>query len=338
MIHYNHQLRPYNTFHISTTAAAFATFDSVDQLQELMLYQKQHPFEENPLVLGGGSNMLFTKPYNGWILKNELKGISVLGETDEFVFVECGGGELWHDFVLHSIANNWAGAENLSLIPGCAGASPIQNIGAYGAEIKDVFHELQAFHLYDNTAVKFSLEECKFGYRESVFKTKFKSQFAITSVTFRMRKQPVFNTKYGAIEQQLEKMGVTQLSIKAVSDAIISIRSSKLPDPQQVGNAGSFFKNPVVNNSQFEALKLNHPGMPHFTDHAGIKIPAAWLIEQCGWKGYRKGDAGVHPHQPLVLVNYGNASGAEIYDLSEAIVQDVQSRFGITLHREVNIY
>jgi UDP-N-acetylmuramate dehydrogenase len=239
---------------------------------------------------------------------------------------------------MHCVENGFAGLENLSLIPGNVGASPMQNIGAYGVEVKDVFHQLEAFHLEDRSSKTFSLEECEFGYRESVFKRRYKGQYVITSVTYRLNKTPVYHTSYGAIQQELEKMGVQELSINAISQAVINIRSSKLPDPKTIGNAGSFFKNPYVDKSHFATLQQEYPSIPAFPhNESSVKVPAGWLIEQCGWKGYRKGDAGCYDKQALVLVNYGNAKGEEIYALSEEILQSVKIRFNITLEREVNI-
>ena len=290
------------------------------------------------LILGGGSNILFTKNFDGIVLKNEIKGIELVSEDDEHIYVKAGAGENWHQFVLYCIQQNYAGVENLSLIPGCVGASPMQNIGAYGVEIKDVFHQLEAFHLDDKTLKTFRLSECELGYRESVFKRKLKDQFIIISVTYKLRKKPVFNISYGAIQQELDKMAVQQLSIAAISQAVINIRSSKLPDWKVVGNAGSFFKNPQIQKHKFLELKEVFPGIVGYA--AGeeyIKLAAGWLIEQCGWKGYRKGDAGCYPKQALVLVNYGAATGEEIYYLSEQIIESVQQKFGVTLEREVNI-
>lgn len=289
-------------------------------------------------MLGGGSNILLTTDVNGWVLKNEIKGIEITGEDREFVYVKAGAGEPWHPFVLYCIDHNWGGVENLALIPGNIGASPMQNIGAYGVELKDVFHELEAYHLQDRQLVKFGLSDCAFGYRESVFKRKLRNQFAIVTVTYKLRKQPVFNTSYGAIVQELEAAGVQQLSLKAIADAVIRIRSSKLPDPAEIGNAGSFFKNPQVPVHLFQSLKERFPGIAGYAQEDGmVKLAAGWLIEQCGWKGYRKGDAGCHAKQALVLVNYGNATGREIYDISTAILQSVQEKFGVELEREVNI-
>jgi UDP-N-acetylmuramate dehydrogenase len=296
------------------------------------------------LILGGGSNILFTKDYDGMVLKNEISGIKVLHEEPAYVYVKVGAGENWHSFVLHCIDLHWAGVENLSLIPGNVGAAPMQNIGAYGVELSSVFLSLEAFHLKEKKIVTFTAADCGFGYRESVFKNKLKDQFVILSVTFKLKKQPVFHTSYGAIEQELEKMGVKELSIKAISDAVISIRKSKLPDPKEIGNAGSFFKNPSVSKEKSQILNSKFQAINgHENVDGTVKLAAAWLIEQCGpeygtsWKGYRKGDAGCHSKQALVLVNYGNAQGKEIYDLSEEILQTVKEKFGIILEREVNI-
>jgi UDP-N-acetylmuramate dehydrogenase len=339
-IRQNTSLKQYNTFGIASAAKYFAVFNSVNDLQECLKFTEPQNVNKKPhnLILGGGSNILFTKNYDGLVLKNELKGIELINEDEEFVYVKVAAGENWHQFVLHCINNNWAGVENLSLIPGNVGASPMQNIGAYGVEIKDVFHSLEAFHKNDNATVVFNLDDCTFGYRESIFKRKYKDQFVIVSVTYKLRKKAVFNTSYGAIEQELEKMGVEQLSIKAVSDAVINIRSAKLPNPTEIGNAGSFFKNPEVPNEQFESLKIKYPNIVGYSLPAGtVKLAAGWLIEQCGWKGYREADAGCHAKQALVLVNYGNATGNEIFVLSEKIIASVQQKFGLMLEREVNI-
>jgi UDP-N-acetylmuramate dehydrogenase len=330
----NVSLQPYNTFGINSTARYFVRFNSTDELNEIF---SSNINETTKLILGGGSNMLLTKDYDGLVAKNELKGIEVTNEDEEYIFVKCGAGENWHQFVLHCIKNNFAGLENLSLIPGNVGASPMQNIGAYGVEIKDVFHELEAYSIADKTVVKFHLQQCEFGYRESVFKRKHKGQFIITSVTFKLFKKPRFNTSYGAIQQELDKMGVTELSIRAISDAVINIRKSKLPDPKEIGNAGSFFKNPTIPSDQFDKLKEQFPTIVGYAAKDEVKVAAGWLIEQCGWKGYRKGDAGCHAKQALVLVNFGNAKGDEIYTLSSEIIESVKDKFGIELEREVNI-
>lgn len=331
----NISLKQFNTFGIDVMAKQFTSFHSVDELQEAL----ELPTDQERLILGGGSNILFTKNVNGLVLKNELKGIELLHENDEYVYIKTGAGENWHQFVLYCIKNNWAGVENLSLIPGNVGASPMQNIGAYGVEIKQVMHSLEAFHINDRKQVTFSNLDCEFGYRESVFKRKFKNEFVILNVTYQLRKQPVFNTSYGAINAELEVMGVKELSIQAISQAVINIRSSKLPDPKVIGNAGSFFKNPTISKQRYEELKGQYPSMVGYVNADGtVKLAAGWLIEQCGWKGYRKGDAGCHAKQALVLVNYGNAKGNEVFELSEQILQSVKEKFGVGLEREVNIF
>lgn len=329
----NISLKPYNTFGIDVKAKAFASFTSSDELQE-GLDRAESPV----LILGGGSNILFTRDFDGLVLKNELKGIERVKEDAQHYYVKAAAGENWHGFVMFCVENNYAGLENLSLIPGNVGASPMQNIGAYGVEIKDVFHELEAWHIKDKVIRKFSTAECEFGYRESIFKRKYRDQFVILNVTYRLNKQPKFNTTYGAIEQELEKMNVKELSIRDISQAVINIRSSKLPDPKQIGNAGSFFKNPTIAKGELPRLQAIDPSIPFYNvDDDKIKIPAGWLIEKLGWKGYRKGDAGCHAKQALVLVNYGTASGAEIFDLSAEIMASVKEKFDIALEREVNI-
>ncbi len=334
----NISLKPFNTFGIDVLAESFARFNSIEALQQLLIHNS------NTLILGGGSNMLFTKNVKGLVLKNEIGGIEILQEDEGHVYVKAGAGENWHGFVQYCIGKNWAGIENLSLIPGNVGASPMQNIGAYGVEIKDVFHELEAFHLQEKKLQKFSNADCAFGYRESIFKRKLKNQFVITSVTYRLSKKPMYNTSYGAIEQELEKMGVQNLSIQAIAQAVINIRSSKLPNPAEVGNAGSFFKNPEIPVEQFEQLKQTFPAIVGYPlDNGNVKVAAGWLIENSGpaagisWKGFRTGDAGCHPKQALVLVNYGAATGSEIFALSEMILKSVHDKFSILLEREVNI-
>lgn len=336
----NFSLKRYNTFGIDVTAKYFTGFNSLVELEESLYYNK--PTINNPqpatLILGGGSNILFTKNFDGLVLKNELKGIGLVREDENHIYLKAGAGENWHRFVQYCIQKNVAGVENLSLIPGNVGASPMQNIGAYGVEIKDVFHSLEAFHIHDKKLVEFNLADCEFGYRESVFKGKYRNQFVITAVTYRLNKQPVFNISYGAIQQELETMGVKELSIANISAAVIRIRSSKLPDPTVIGNAGSFFKNPEINNNLFASLKNEFPAIVGYDlDNGKTKLAAGWLIEQCGWKGYRKGDAGCHSKQALVLVNYGDAKGEEIYELSTEIINSVKDKFGVELHREVNI-
>ncbi len=332
----NYSLRALNTFGIEATARYFSVFSAVEALQEMAGDPKFAGV--NKMILGGGSNVLFTGNFDGWVLKNNISGIEKIAEDEEHIYVKAGAGESWHRFVLHCIEKGYAGVENLSLIPGNTGASPMQNIGAYGVEIKDVFHELEAFDLQDKKVMKFSLADCAFGYRESIFKKKYKGRFVILSVTYRLNKHPRFNISYGAIEKELEAMGVTELSIRAISQAVINIRSSKLPDPAKIGNAGSFFKNPEVPQEKFDQLKAAFEQIAAYPLESGrYKLAAGWLIEQCGWKGFREGDAGVHARQALVLVNYGHARGKEIYDLSRRILESVKEKFGVVLEREVNI-
>jgi len=333
-IHEAFSLLPYNTFRIDVKTRYFSTFSNTDELSELTSYGSGLM----TFVLGGGSNILFIKDYDGLVLKNEIKGIELQHEDAEHVYVKVGAGENWHQFVLYCMNHNWAGVENLSLIPGNVGAAPIQNIGAYGVELDDVFWSLEAFHLQEKRIHTFTRADCEFEYRDSIFKNSYKNEFAILSVTFQLKKKPIFHTSYGAITEELEKMGVKELSIKAVSQAVINIRSSKLPDPKVIANSGSFFKNPEVTNGKYEELRSKFPNIIAYPLAKGtVKLAAGWMIEQCGWKGYRKGDAGCHAQQALVLVNYGNAKGKEIYDLSEEILQSVNEKFGVVLEREVNI-
>jgi UDP-N-acetylmuramate dehydrogenase len=335
-IQHNISLKPYNSFGIDVSAKYLADFTTQEELEVLL---DEKPENERLLILGGGSNILFTGHFDGWVLRNALKGIHLLKEDADHVWIEACAGENWHGFVLHCISKGWAGIENLSLIPGNVGASPMQNIGAYGVEIKDVFESLEAYSLQDKTIVKFSKDDCHFGYRESVFKRALKNKFVITKARFRLRKTPVFKTSYGAIQQELETMGVKDLSIKVISEAVIRIRQSKLPDPAIIGNAGSFFKNPEINTEKYLELKMQLPDLPGYPGKMGLtKVPAGYLIEKAGWKGYRAGDAGVHDKQALVLVNYGQASGQQMLELSEEIMQSVRIQFGIDLEREVNIY
>lgn len=332
----NYSLKKLNTFGIDASARYYSEFTDVEEVRQILSESKFT--NSNKLILGGGSNLLFTKNFDGIVLKNNLKGIELVKEDADHYFIRSAGGEVWHELVMHCIANNYAGLENLSLIPGNVGASPMQNIGAYGAEIKDTFYELEALHIRDKTIHTFNNAQCKFGYRESVFKGELKDQFIITSVTFKLRKKPVFNTSYGAIEKELEVMGIKELSIKAISDAICAIRKSKLPNPAEIGNAGSFFKNPEINREKFEKLKKKFPGIVGYDlENRNVKLAAGWLIEQSGWKGQRFGDAGVHKLQALVLVNYGNAKGSEILELSQKIISSVKEKFDVDLVREVNI-
>lgn len=332
----NISLKSYNTFGIDAYAKYFASFRSVDDLQ--FVFQSRKYKDEPKFFLGGGSNILFTKNFDGIVLKNEIDGIKTIHEEEKYVYVKVGAGVNWHQFVLYCIQKNLAGVENLSLIPGNAGASPMQNIGAYGVEVKDVFFSLEAYHVIENRIVTFTLNDCEFGYRESVFKKKYKDQFVILDVTFRLNKIPHYNISYGAIEDELKKMHVEKLSIKSISDAVINIRTSKLPDPKVIGNAGSFFKNPEIGEHELHELKRIEPDIPSYKINENkFKISAGWLIEKCGWKGYRNGDAGCYSKQALVLVNYGNAKGSEILNLSEEIRKSIYNEFGLMLEKEVNI-
>lgn len=333
----DHSLKPYNTFGIDQNCLWFCELNHENELHEIRKFLQEFPMPL--LIIGGGSNLLLTHDFDGLVVKNQLKGIQVLAEDGDSVLVKSMAGEVWHKLVMWTIESELAGLENLSLIPGCVGAAPMQNIGAYGVELKDTFHELEAIHLKTGEKRTFSNSECKFGYRESVFKNEVKGEYLITSVTFKLSKTAEFKTTYGAIQQELATMGVEDLNIHSISQAVINIRSSKLPDPAKIGNAGSFFKNPVVKQSVADKLKADHPGAPIYPAGNGLtKLAAGWLIENAGWKGKTIDERyGVHKLQALVLVNYGGAKGNEIFQLSEDILQDVKSKFGVELEREVNI-
>jgi UDP-N-acetylmuramate dehydrogenase len=331
-------LRPYTTFGIEAQANYFADIASETDLDTLFQLTE---FDNLPkLILGGGSNLLLTQDFPGLALRLTLGGIDVVREDNLHIYVQAGAGVGWHDLVMYCVDNNFAGMENLSLIPGTVGAAPMQNIGAYGVEIEQIFDHLEAVHIDTGEKRRFEHADCRFGYRESVFKHELKGQYIITSVTFRLDKTPTFHTRYGAISETLAEMGITEetMSIRAISDAVIQIRRSKLPDPAEIGNAGSFFKNPEIPAEQFDRLKTTYPARPGYpiaTDM--VKVPAGWLIEQAGWKGYRTGDAGVHAKQALVLVNYGRATGHEILALAHQVQASVLEKFGITINPEVNI-
>jgi UDP-N-acetylmuramate dehydrogenase len=330
----NISLKPFNTFGIAKKARFFTSADSNESLKQALTWAKLN--QQNVLVLGGGSNILLISDFEGLVIKVELKGIQTVREDEDHIWVKVGAGEVWHDWVMYAIAQNWAGLENLSLIPGTVGASPMQNIGAYGVEIKEVFENLEALDRTSLHIKTFSSDDCGFGYRESVFKHQLKDQYVICSVTFKLKKVPEFKVEYGAIQDVLKEKGVEKLSLRSVSDAVISIRKSKLPDPAEIGNAGSFFKNPTINSDHFEKLKAQFPSLPGYPSGEGVKVPAGWLIEQAGWKGKRIGDVGVHEKQALVLVNYGEGDGAAIKDLSERVRESVKVKFGIELSPEVN--
>lgn len=327
----NYALQALHTFGMPVYAQDYVLIQTVEDLQVLL------PLPPKFLILGGGSNMLFTQDFEGLVVHNQIKGIQVVKEDEEAVYIQAGGGEVWHDLVCWCLARNYAGLENLSLIPGSVGAAPIQNIGAYGVELKDVFYELEAVHLATGERHRFSKEQCAFGYRDSVFKRQYKGQYLITQVTFRLPKQAALNFSYGAIQQQLEKNN-TPPSPQSISQAVIQIRQQKLPNPQEIGNAGSFFKNPIIPASEAVLLKEQYPSMPQYPAGANaVKVAAGWLIDQLGWKGHRQGDAGVHSNQALVLVNHGQATGAALWALAQQIQASVQEHFGVLLEPEVNI-
>lgn len=340
MIHLqeNIDLTKLNTFGLQCIARYFVGIQRADQLKALL--ELDFIQKETRLVLGGGSNLLFTKEiFEGLVIKNEIKGIEILRENDDHCWLQVGAGEGWHYFVLYCVERQLGGVENLSLIPGSVGAAPMQNIGAYGVEVKDVIETVTAYDFEKRDYRNFTNHECAFGYRESYFKNEGRNRYFITHVCFKLSKRNHnFKIEYGAIKEFLTKMNINELSLKAVSDAVIAIRQSKLPDPTQIGNAGSFFKNPTITLSQYESLKQKHASMPMFVVDANhVKVPAAWLIEQCGWKGKTVGHVGVHTQQALVLVNYGHGKGQDILELATKIKASVASTFDITLHMEVNI-
>ncbi len=331
----NHSLQPYNSFGIDVSAALFAELHHVDDLYNAI---SNGLLNRNHLLLGGGTNVLFTKDFEGVVLQNNIKGISIESETDDHVLITANAGEQWHHLVMFCVERNWGGIENLSLIPGTVGAAPMQNIGAYGVELKQVFHSLSAINLETGQLHSFDQDACKFGYRQSVFKHELKGKYFIHTVSIRLQKKPAVNISYGAIKTVLAESGITEPSIKDVSNAVMSIRQTKLPDPALLGNAGSFFKNPEIEMNLFEAIKIEFPQMPGYPLSEKLtKVPAGWLIEQCGWKGKRVGNTGAHKDQALVLVNYGGATGNEIYELAMQIKKSVKDKFGIEIQPEVNI-
>lgn len=336
MILTDYSLKELNTFGIEAKAKYFTEIKSTTDFINLLhnrIYQ-----DNKKLILGGGSNVLLTGDFEGLVIKNNLKGISLVREDNEYAFVKAMGGEVWHDFVLHTINNGWGGLENLSLIPGCVGASPMQNIGAYGVEIKDVFEELEAIDMQNGEMRILKSSDCRFGYRESVFKNELKGKHLIVSVTYKLNKKPQINTAYGAIAQELKAMNVNEANIKDVSNAVIRIRQSKLPDPKELGNAGSFFKNPEVDENTYANILRNFPDLVAYPlNNKKYKLAAGWLIEKAGWKGVKLGNAGVHAKQALVLVNLGGANGSEIYNLSSEVIKSVLQKFDVQLEREVNI-
>jgi UDP-N-acetylmuramate dehydrogenase len=332
----NHSLKQLNSFGIEAFARYFAIVQNTQDFQHLLSLPDLHNIPK--FILGGGSNILLTKDFDGLVIKNDIKNIQILSEDDDHIWIEAGSGENWHEFVMYCIQHGYGGLENLSLIPGTVGAAPIQNIGAYGVELRDTLFELKALDLHTGMTKTFNNAECQFGYRDSIFKNSHRDKFAILSVTFKLDKKPTFHLNYGNIKETIEQMQLKEINLKTISDTVIQIRRSKLPDPKQVGNAGSFFKNPIVPTSQFLELQKRFPDAPHFpTENAdNTKVPAGWLIEQCGWKGKRIGDIGVYEKQALIIVNFGAGTGAEIKQLSQDIQLSVQNAFGIHLMTEVN--
>jgi len=354
----NHPLRSYNTFGIEAYASDFVEVNSDDELKHLL--SDHHSGSKNLLILGGGSNILLTGDFAGIIVKINTRGIEIIKEDNNEVHLRVAAGEEWDGLVEFCVGNGWGGLENLSGIPGQVGSSPIQNIGAYGTELKDHFVALEAINRCTGEAIHYGPENCQFGYRDSIFKRALKNRLVITHVVFRLNKKPVFNLTYQLLNQELKLLSPDEISLQKIRETVLRIRSSKLPDPRFIGNAGSFFKNPVIRLPELESLKERFPGIVYYEsspstvrspqlavpnsstagrepESGNYKLAAGWLIEQCGWKGFRKGDAGVHKEQALVLVNYGKATGAEILDLSRKIQHSVKEKFGIFLEREVNV-
>ncbi|MEL6254163.1 MAG: UDP-N-acetylmuramate dehydrogenase [Bacteroidota bacterium] len=328
-------LSSYNTFGIKAHARYWIEISTEVEAREFLIDNMRNPSEL--FILGGGSNILLRGDLDKVVIKNSILGKEVLKKEGDDIFIRFGAGENWHECVMYCVEKGWAGIENLSLIPGTIGAAPIQNIGAYGVELKDVFISLEAMDIRTGIVHSFSKEACKFGYRDSIFKGPAKGKYLITRVILKLSHTAHLNSSYGALESELSKMGVKDPGIKELSQAVINIRKSKLPDPQEIGNAGSFFKNPVISKEAFTQIQKIYPEAPHYLQEDGVKVPAGWLIQMCGWKGKRFGSYGVHEKQALVLVNFGGADGNEVFELSEKILQSVQEKFGISLVREVHV-
>ncbi|WP_312298325.1 UDP-N-acetylmuramate dehydrogenase [Chryseobacterium sp.] len=333
----NFSLKPYNTFGVEARSRYFAEVNSIEELKDTLTFAKDRSLQL--LFLGGGSNILLTKDFDGLAIKLNLKGISEENINDHEVLITAKAGENWHEFVMYCLQKNYGGLENLSLIPGNVGTSPMQNIGAYGTEIKDVFVSCQVLDLKNLELTTFDLEQCRFGYRDSIFKQEGKGRYVILEVTFKLtQREHHIKTEYGAIKSELENLGIANPTIQDVSKAVINIRQSKLPDPKEIGNAGSFFKNPTIPSAQFEDLKQKFENIQGYPNGAMVKVPAGWLIEQCGWKGRQIGNVASHKLQSLVIINAtGNATGKEIFDFSTEIINSIKEKFGIELEREVNI-
>jgi len=331
----NYSLKNYNTFGIDAKAKYFSTFNSEEELTKLL--ESKITQKEPLLILGGGSNILFTKDFDGLVLANEIKGVKIISENESYSTIKVGAGEVWHDFVLWSIEKNLSGIENLALIPGLVGASPMQNIGAYGVELKDVVESVDFIEIDSRNKKTIENSACNFGYRDSIFKHELKGKVVITKIVLRLSKTPINKTTYGAIDRELKNLNL-EANPKNIAQAVINIRNSKLPNPKVLGNSGSFFKNPVINTTKFEELKKEFPEIVSYkVSETETKIAAGWLIDNAGLKGYRKADAGVHKDQALVLVNYGNATGLEIINLAKEIQEVIKEKYGIQMELEVNI-
>jgi UDP-N-acetylmuramate dehydrogenase len=330
-------LKALNTFGLNAKAAYFTTIADANQLSELI----EHPVfvQQRRLILGGGSNLLFLGDFNGLVIQSGIRGIKVVDENDEWVWVQAGAGEPWHHLVMHCLQQEWGGLENLSLIPGTAGAAPLQNIGAYGVEVKDAIAYVDTIDLSTGRSLRFNNQDCQFQYRESVFKHPNQKNIFISSITLRLtKKNHALKTQYSALQEALQQHKIISPTIHDISRAVIAVRQSKLPDPRDVGNAGSFFKNPTITIKQYESLQMQYPSIPSYPfDNQHVKVPAGWLIEQCGWKGMVRNHVGVHPKQALVLVNYGNGNGHDIYQLAKDIQSSVNEKFNVHLSPEVNI-
>ena len=332
----NVSLLPFNTMHVEAYANAFADIHSVMDLQNLLKLSDIQAM--NKLVLGGGSNILLTMPYEGIVFKNSIESFSVIKENDDEIFIDLGGGENWHDVVMRCVNKGYHGIENLALIPGTVGAAPIQNIGAYGVELKDVFHSLEAVNLETGEIEKFNHEECLFDYRDSIFKNELRGLYFISSVTLKLSKKSELNLSYNALSEYLHEKGIDKPNVKDVANAVIAIRNSKLPDPDELPNCGSFFKNPIITKGLFEELQSEYPNIPSYTvDEEFVKVPAGWLIEKAGWKGKRVDEVGTYKNQALVIVNYGERNGLKVLEFASMVMEAVLQKFNIDLEMEVNI-
>lgn len=330
----NYSLQAVNTFGVNQSARFFANVENEEELKDLLVRF------QNPYILGGGSNILLTQDLDRLVIRNGIQGKTILDENEEHVWIEASSGENWHGFVQWAVSHDWGGIENLSLIPGTIGAAPIQNIGAYGVELKDVLVSLNAIELGTGKSVSFKASECQFGYRDSIFKQpEYKGRYFITSIVLKLNKQAIPNTRYADVEKKLNEKSITHPSINDVHHAVIEIRQHKLPDPALIGNAGSFFKNPIISMDLFERLKSNHPQAPHYpVNESWVKLPAGWLIDQAGWKGKKQGPVGCYEKQALVIVNMGGATGQQIWSFAQMIQKDVQQKFDILLEPEINIW